>query len=48
METPLGAGFVAAGAGDSKPRLMIQKMVLENFKSYGGIREVGKFFLPVW
>ena len=26
-----------------KPRLIIEKLVLENFKSYGGIREIGPF-----
>jgi structural maintenance of chromosome 4 len=28
---------------DPVPRLMIKKMVMENFKSYGGIREIGPF-----
>mmetsp|Transcript_6086 Transcript_6086/g.9026 ORF Transcript_6086/g.9026 Transcript_6086/m.9026 type:complete len:1325 (+) Transcript_6086:13-3987(+) len=28
---------------EGRPRLMIQKMVLENFKSYGGVREIGPF-----
>lgn len=27
----------------SPPRLMILKMVLENFKSYGGVKEIGPF-----
>jgi len=30
-------------AGANPPRLFITKMVLENFKSYGGEREVGPF-----
>lgn len=25
------------------PRLMIKKMVLENFKSYAGVKEIGPF-----
>lgn len=29
--------------GENPPRLFITKMVLENFKSYGGEREVGPF-----
>ncbi len=38
----------SAGQGGSKlngpvPRLMIMKMVLENFKSYGGKKEIGPF-----
>ena len=34
---------VAAPKADgATPRLMITKMVLENFKSYGGVREVKK------
>ena len=34
-----------ATMGDAQPasRLMITKMVLENFKSYGGVREIGPF-----
>ena len=34
-----------ATMGDAPPasRLMITKMVLENFKSYGGVREIGPF-----
>ena len=35
--------FSSADAGDNPPRLFITKMVLENFKSYGGEREVGPF-----
>ena len=27
----------------AKPRLMIQKVILENFKSYAGIKEIGPF-----
>lgn len=46
-----GAGAIAsvaassssAGVGAAKPRLMIIKMVLENFKSYGGTKEIGPF-----
>jgi hypothetical protein len=38
------AAPAAAAAGpEVKPRLMIMKMVMENFKSYGGIREIGPF-----
>ncbi|KAJ8610850.1 hypothetical protein CTAYLR_006472 [Chrysophaeum taylorii] len=33
----------APQAGSSSSRLLIQKMVLENFKSYGGVREIGPF-----
>jgi hypothetical protein len=29
--------------GESKPRLMILKMQVENFKSYGGVKEIGPF-----
>jgi structural maintenance of chromosome 4 len=32
-----------AGAGGKKARLMILKMVLENFKSWGGVKEIGPF-----
>jgi structural maintenance of chromosome 4 len=28
---------------DRKPRLIIQKLVLENFKSYAGVIEIGPF-----
>jgi len=28
---------------DREPRLMIYKLVLENFKSYAGVRTVGPF-----
>jgi structural maintenance of chromosome 4 len=28
---------------DTKPRLMISKIVLENFKSYAGLKEIGPF-----
>ena len=31
------------GSGDRKHRLMITKMVLENFKSYAGSQEIGPF-----
>ena len=31
------------GVAENPPRLFITKMVLENFKSYGGEREVGPF-----
>ncbi|KAI2501595.1 SMC proteins Flexible Hinge Domain [Fragilaria crotonensis] len=31
------------GSSLPPPRLMITKMVLENFKSYAGIREIGPF-----
>jgi len=31
------------GAEEPPPRLMITKMVLENFKSYAGVKEVGPF-----
>lgn len=33
----------ASSAGAVKPRLMILKMVLENFKSYGGVKDIGPF-----
>jgi structural maintenance of chromosome 4 len=41
----LGAASAAAAppAGATRPRLMILKMVLENFKSYGGVKEIGPF-----
>ncbi len=35
-----GPGAIAA---QSTPRAMILKMELENFKSYGGIKEIGPF-----
>lgn len=33
----------AAAAPASRPRLMILKMIIENFKSYGGVKEIGPF-----
>ena len=41
MENAAGAAQPGAQAG--VPRLMIQKMVLENFKSYAGVIEIGPF-----
>jgi hypothetical protein len=41
-----GAGAPAsapAAAAGPRSRLMILKMVLENFKSYGGVKEIGPF-----
>lgn len=40
---PASAHEQVAGAGTPKQRLIITKMVLENFKSYGGIQEIGPF-----
>lgn len=34
---------MASSAADVKPRLMIMKMQVENFKSYGGVKEIGPF-----
>ena len=34
---------VAAGADAPKPRLMIQKLTLNNFKSYAGVKSIGPF-----
>lgn len=35
---------IASGRiGEGKPRLIIKKMVMENFKSYAGIQEIGPF-----
>ena len=31
------------GEGNTEPRLMITKIVCENFKSYAGIKELGPF-----
>jgi len=31
------------GKNEAIPRLMIKKIVMENFKSYGGIKEIGPF-----
>jgi recombinational DNA repair ATPase RecF len=39
----VGGVSTAAAAMAAKPRLMILKMVLENFKSYGGVKEIGPF-----
>lgn len=39
MSSPQATG----DGGKAPPRLMITKMVLENFKSYAGIQEVGPF-----
>jgi structural maintenance of chromosome 4 len=43
MAATTPSASLTAGAGDPPPRLFITKMVLENFKSYGGEREVGPF-----
>lgn len=32
-----------AGEGGAEPRLMISKIVCENFKSYAGVKELGPF-----
>lgn len=41
---PSAVEVVASGRhGEGKPRLMIKKMVLENFKSYLGVQEIGPF-----
>lgn len=40
--TAVAAASSSAGAG-AKPRLMIIKMVLENFNSYCGTKEIGPF-----
>jgi structural maintenance of chromosome 4 len=34
---------VTATTNTAKPRLMILKMQVENFKSYGGVKEIGPF-----
>ena len=39
----LPSAGTAAGGTSLRPRLMILKMVLENFKSYGGVKEIGPF-----
>jgi len=39
----VGAADDADDAAGPPPRLMISKMVLENFKSYAGVREIGPF-----
>lgn len=31
------------GEGSTEPRLMISKIVCENFKSYAGVKELGPF-----
>lgn len=31
------------GEGETEPRLMITKIVCENFKSYAGVKELGPF-----
>jgi hypothetical protein len=36
-------GGAPAGPPASRPRLMILKMIIENFKSYGGVKEIGPF-----
>jgi len=39
-----GASAASAASGlASKGRLMISKMVFENFKSYAGVKEIGPF-----
>jgi hypothetical protein len=40
---PFADASFATDAGAIRPRLMIKKMVLENFKSYAGRVEVGPF-----
>jgi len=39
---PPDAAFGGGGAAP-RPRLMILKMEVENFKSYGGVKEIGPF-----
>ena len=34
---------LAGGAAPAPPRLTILKIVMENFKSYGGVKEIGPF-----
>lgn len=33
----------STGEGNTEPRLMISKIVCENFKSYAGVKELGPF-----
>ena len=33
----------ATSAGDGKPRLVIKRLELENFKSYAGVQHIGPF-----
>ena len=42
MSTAAAAAAPAAGSA-ARPRLMILKMIIENFKSYGGVKEIGPF-----
>ena len=43
METILNNPSVHSAGKGSTTRLMITKMVLENFKSYAGVQEIGPF-----
>ena len=38
-----GSTSLAAGEATVEPRLMITKIVCENFKSYAGVKELGPF-----
>jgi len=39
----VAAAAAAASQAGPRPRLVIEKMVLENFKSYAGVQEIGPF-----
>ena len=41
--SPTSGSALGAAAPSSPPRLMVLKLVLENFKSWGGVKEVGPF-----
>jgi len=43
MESPAPEKMVDETPVVSKPRPIITKMVLENFKSYAGVKDIGPF-----
>ena len=43
MESPAPVEEMPVVEATNKPRPIITKMVLENFKSYAGVKEIGPF-----
>ena len=43
MESPAPVEEIPMAEAPNKPRPIITKMVLENFKSYAGVKEIGPF-----
>lgn len=43
VELTMTSAMEASPAGNGKPRLVIQRLELENFKSYAGVQHIGPF-----